>query len=208
MPTGEPEPCAPDPQRWDQRHARADAPSAPALVLRDHEHLLPTAGHALDLACGLGANALWLARRGLQVSAWDSSCVAIERLSAAAGAVGLIIDAQVRDLVTHPPPAECFDLIVVAHFLERRLAPAIAAALKPGGVLCYQTFVRDSVSDAGPRNPAYRLEANELLRLFPDLRVSVYREEGRLGDCARGVRDIALMVAWRVDRPRGSRVDL
>jgi 2-polyprenyl-3-methyl-5-hydroxy-6-metoxy-1,4-benzoquinol methylase len=188
-------------EHWDQRHARGDAPPGPSLVLRDHEHLLPTAGRALDLACGLGGNALWLARRGLQVSAWDSSPVAIERLSASAQAAGLAIDAQVRDVVLHPPPCDGFDLIVVTHFLERLLAPAIAAALKPGGVLCYQTFVRDAVSDCGPSNTAYRLGPNELLRLFPDLRVYVYREEGRLGDCARGVRDIALLVARRVERP-------
>jgi SAM-dependent methyltransferase len=188
-------------EHWDQRHARGDAPSGPSLVLRDHEHLLPASGRALDLACGLGANALWLAQRGLQVSAWDISPVAIERLSAAAGAAGLTVDAQVRDVIASPPPPECFDLIVVTQFLERRLAPAIAAALNPGGLLCYQTFVADGVSDSGPRNPAYRLGPNELLRLFPDLRVCVYRDEGRLGDCARGVRDIALLVASRCVSP-------
>ena len=157
----------------------------------------PPRAASLDLACGLGGNALWLAERGLEVSAWDLSPVAIERLRSSALSLGLTLDAVVRDVVADPPPAARFDLIVVTHFLERLLAPAIASALKPGGLLCYQTFVRESVSTRGPANPAYRLAPNELLHLFPGLRVCVYRDEGRVGDLSLGLRDLALLIARR-----------
>jgi SAM-dependent methyltransferase len=172
------------------------------LVLREYEHLLPPpesrTGEALDLACGLGASSLWLAQRGLRVSAWDLSPVAIARLSSKADELGLPITARVRDVIAEPPPPNRFDLVLVAHFLDRGLCPAIAASLRPGGVLFYQTFSRESVTDRGPADPGYRLAPNELLGLFPGLIVRAYRDEGRLGDTARGTRDLALFVAQRV----------
>jgi SAM-dependent methyltransferase len=151
----------------------------------------------LDLACGLGGNALLLGERGLEVDAWDLSPVAIERLAQAAAAGGIRVHTAVRDVLTRPPEPDSFDLILVSHFLERGLAPAIAAALRPAGLLFYQTFTREAVSDCGPANPAYRLATNELLGLFPDLVVRYYREEGRVGDLHLGTRDIAQLIAQR-----------
>ena len=181
--------------KWDNRYrANADLP-APALVLAQNAHLLPRQGRALDLACGLGANALFLAGFGLSVEAWDLSPVAIQRLSAQIGSTALTV--QVRDVVTQPPEPDSFDVIVVSHFLERSLAPALSAALHPGGLIFYQTFTREAASDSGPSNPDYRLAANELLKLFPDLLLRIYREEGRVGDLSRGCRDLALLVAQR-----------
>lgn len=184
---------------WNQRYAGSDAAEvSPARVLREFAHLLPRHGRALDLACGLGANALLLARRGLQVEAWDSSEVAIERLREAAGRDALELRAQVRDVVERPPQAGAFDVVFVSRFLERDLAPALQAALRPGGLLYYQTFVREAVhAERGPRRPEYRLAANELLGLFPGLRLIVYREEGRLGDPDTGFRDEAYAVFQR-----------
>lgn len=180
--------------KWDARYREADRIPAPALVLTENLHLLPRSGEALDLACGLGENALLLAEQGLAVSAWDLSPVATERLRREAAARGLGVTAEVRDVQAQPPAPEAFDVILVAHFLDRALAPAIAAALRPGGLLLYQTFTREAVSERGPTNPDHRLARNELLRLFPGLLVRFYREEGRLGDLGRGVRDLAMLV--------------
>ncbi len=185
-------------ERWDRRHGEAPDLGQVARVLAENDHLVTPGGAALDLACGRGASALHLARLGLRVSAWDLSPVAIGRLSRAAAAEGLAVDAQVRDLMADPLPPGRFDLILVSYFLERELAPAIVEALRPGGLLFYQTFTRQAVTDTGPTDPAWRLGENELLRLFhPPLVVRVYREEGRLGDLARGCRDIAMLVAQR-----------
>lgn len=186
---------------WNARYAAADADAArPAEVLRDFAHLLPARGRALDLACGLGANARLLARRGLEAEAWDGSEVAIERLNALAEVQGLAVRARVRDVLAEPPEPDGFDVIVVSRFLERALAPRLGAALRPGGLLYYQTFVRDAVDPArGPRQAQYRLGTNELLGLFRGLRVIVYREEGRLGDVASGLRDEAYAVFQRPD---------
>lgn len=187
-------------EKWDRRYRTAEGLPEPALILRDHEHLLPPGGAALDLACGLGASALWLAARGFRVRAWDLSPVAIARLRTLARERGLPVDASVRDVAAEPPEPGRFDLILVAHFLERGLCPAIAAGLRPGGLLLYQTFSRDPVSDRGPSDPAFRLAPNELLGLFPGLLVRAYRDEGRLGDTSRGIRDLVLFVAQRPDQ--------
>ena len=187
------------PPCWDERYRTAEAAPLPARVLTDWAHLLPPSGRALDLACGLGGNALWLAERGFRVSAWDSSAVAIARLTALARERRLPVEAEARDVVARPPEPGRFDLIVVAHFLERSLAPAIAAALSPGGVLLYQTFTREQVTERGPATPAYRLAPNELLGLFAGLRVRAFRDEGRLGDTGQGLRDLTQLVAQRTD---------
>jgi tellurite methyltransferase len=183
--------------KWDQRHREAQALPPPARVLTENAHLLPGAGHALDLACGLGANALFLAGRGLTVEAWDLSPVAIERLSREAAACGQQVTALVRDGVAQPPRPGSYDVVVVSHFLDRTLLPHLADALKPGGLLFYQTFSREAVSRNGPSNPAYRLADNELARAFSHLLLRFYREEGRLGDVRQGCRDLALLVAQK-----------
>jgi len=184
--------------RWDRRHGEAADLGQVARVLEQNGHLITPGGDAFDLACGRGASSLQLARLGMRVTAWDLSPVAIRRLSEAAAAQGLQVDARVRDVAQRPPMANSFDLILVSYFLERKLAPAILHALRPGGLLFYQTFTRQAVSDMGPANPEWRLADNELLKLFQPLRVRVYREEGRLGDLSRGCRDIAMLVAEKM----------
>jgi SAM-dependent methyltransferase len=189
-----------DADKWNRRYREAEnVQPVPAFVLSEYAHLLPARGAALELAAGLGGNALLLARLGLNVTAWDISAQAMQRLAEQAAAAGLAVHCEVRDVVAEPPPAERFDVIVVSRFLERTLCPAITAALRPGGLLFYQTFTREKVeSGAGPSNPDFLLQRNELLRLFPDLVVRLYREEGVLGDTGQGLRNEACLVAEKI----------
>lgn len=183
-------------RKWDGRYAETSAGVAPPLeVLAENAHLLPHHGEALDLACGLGGSALFLARRGLSTRAWDISVVAIEALQRMAG--DLPLRAEVRDLSARPLPATAFDVICVGHFLDRDLCPEIAAALRPGGLLFYQTYSLERVDDSGPGSERFRLARNELLRLFPGLIVRFYRDEGVVGDTRRGLRNRAQLVAQR-----------
>lgn len=164
--------------KWNQRYrGGGDERPVPATVLREHRHLLAESGEALDVACGLGGNAIELARLGYSVAAWDIADAAIERLSVQADNRDLAIKPLQRDVVAQPPAAGSFDLIVVSRFLDRGLCPALAAALKPGGLLMYQTFVRDKPPGAGPSNPDFLLAPNELLSLFSSLQVLSYQEQ-------------------------------
>jgi tellurite methyltransferase len=82
----------------------------------------------------------------------------------------LLYDVAVRDVSEQPPLPDSFDVIVVCRFLDRNLCPAIAAALKPGGILFYQTFTQ------GLSNPDYLLRNNELITLFSELDILEYHE--------------------------------
>lgn len=193
-----------DAGKWDAVYnAGNDGLPGPAAVLAENLHLLPTSGRALDLACGSGGNALTLARHGLDTIAWDFSTAAIKRLRTVATEQDLSVVAEVRNVLIEPPAPELFDVIVVSRFLERCIMNDIQASLRPQGLLYYQTFVRENVTERGPRNPAYRLAANELLRLFPTLRVLVYREEGRVGATQRGFRDEVMLVAQKAPSQHG-----
>ncbi len=185
--------------KWDTRHGDPLKQPAVSRVLEENLHLLPTSGEALELACGLGGNALALAAQGLEVTAWDLSPVAIERLQAFAAARGLKrLQAAVRDVEQAPPAPNSFDVIVVSYYLERPLIPHLIAALRPGGLIYYQTFTRIAVSDEGPSNAEFRLGDNELLDLFSGLKLRVYREENLLGDLTQGLRNVAMLVAQRL----------
>ena len=183
-------------QKWDALYSDlSDADIKPASFLVENSHLIPGEGSALDLACGLGANALYLARHGLTTTAWDLSAVAIEALQNKALGEGVELSAEVRDFSVEPLPVNAFDLIYVGNFLERSLCPQIERALRPGGVLFYQTWVVEKVSDEGPSNPDFLLSENELLRLFPNLKVRYFRDEGRLGDPDQGNRNRSVLIA-------------
>jgi len=181
-----------DQSKWDNRYRDADSAPRAALVLSENLHLLPTQGKALDLACGLGGNALLLAQQGLEVEAWDISPVAIEKLTKQA--TGLSIQTKVVDITAESLPVGEFDVIVVSYFLDRRLAPAIIRALRPNGLLFYQTF-NQRLLGRGPSNPAWRLQDKELLSLFAPLSLRYYREDSL--DEEHALADEAMLVAQK-----------
>ena len=184
--------------KWDKTFSQSENKNTVANeVLQQNAHLLPAFGAALDLACGLGGNALLLAQAGLETHAWDISGVALAKLQASAQGAGLKILTQTRDVEINPPAPDCFDVIVVGHFLYRPGFDALLAALKMNGLLFYQTFTREKVSQSGPSNPDYLLGKNELLDLCRDMKILVYREENKQGDISRGWRDRAMLVAQK-----------
>ncbi len=177
--------------KWNRIYGQRSTPGTPSQLLTEHAFLLPDQGSALDLACGLGANACFLSEKGLSTEAWDISDVALTRLNQQQPQ----IQTQIRDVESQPPAEESFDVIVVTDFLYRPICPAISAALRPGGLLFYQTFCRDKITQSGPSNPSFLLENNELLSLFSDLQVLFYEEFSRFGDLNQGQRNKASLIA-------------
>jgi 2-polyprenyl-3-methyl-5-hydroxy-6-metoxy-1,4-benzoquinol methylase len=162
----------------------------PSDWLVAHEALLPASGAALDLACGIGRHALWLAERGLHVRALDRDAAAITALSREAVRRHLTIDAQVLDLEDGQVDLghQRYDVTVVFSYLHRPLMPSIIASIRPGGLLFYETFTRAQARRGKPTNPAFLLEAGELRRLTVGLELL----DGREGEF--GGRDIASAV--------------
>lgn len=117
-------------------------------------------GRALDLACGVGRNAVWLAERGWQVIAVDFSDVALEHARARAAAHGVAVGWQRADLREYEPPAGAFDLVLVAYLQlpaaqRRAVWRRAAAAVAPGGRLLVVGHHLDNLEHgyAGPRSP-------------------------------------------------------
>jgi tellurite methyltransferase len=183
--------------KWNHRYQSVSALPPPCQVLANYTYLLPVTGKAVDLACGLGANALLLAQHGLETYAWDYAPAAITRLQSEAQNQQLHLHTEIRDIITSPPPPTSFDVIVICHFLARKLVPTLVAALKPQGLLFYQTFTRTTVTDCGPHNAEFRLADGELLQLFQALRPVIYHEERDIGDTTQGLRNEAMLIAQK-----------
>lgn len=165
--------------RWDRQHAQSDGMEAPSSFLRqilesDSWEIAP--GRALDVACGKGRNALYLAGRGFDVTAIDISAVALEKGRKQAEERSLSIDWQQADLEQLQFPAAGYDLIVNINYLQRSLIPQIKTALKTGGHVIFETYLIDQQASGHPKNPEYLLAHNELRDRFRDFRVLCYRE--------------------------------
>ncbi len=154
--------------KWDERYKQGehlnDKPHP--LVMEFAAKLKP--GRALDMACGVGRHALYLAERGWQVTAVDSSNVAIEMLLERASKLSLQVDARVADLETGEFVIEPnnFDLIVNCCYLQRNLFPAISAGVKLGGCALAVVAMVDDDPAVKPMNPAFLLQPGELRAKF------------------------------------------
>ncbi len=164
---------------WDVVYAEKsilDATPADVLVL--NQHLLSTKGLALDFASGLSGNGLYLAEKGYEVSAWDMSDVAVNKINQYAKNKSLSIYANVYDLEKNRPGIKKqFDLVVVSYFLNREGLRYLYDILKDGGLLFYQTFSGKQYKGQGPAREKFRLKKNELLDVFSDMQLLFYRED-------------------------------
>ena len=171
--------------RWPRDCEGSARMNRPSAWLTGNRDLLPASGDSLDLACGSGRHAVWLAEQGFRVLAVDRDAAAIKALSDEASRRGLSISAEVVDLENGRPfvQPDAFDLIVVVHYLHRPLFPSIVSALRRGGVLVYETFTRAQAARGKPTNPAFLLEEGELTSLVQPLEILESREgdfEGRM----------------------------
>ena len=131
-------------------------------------------GSVLDLACGGGRHARFLAAAGHAVLAVDRDAAALATLAGVPG-----VTTREADLEGAPWPltGAQFDGIVVTRYLHRPLLLPLAAALAPGGVLIYETFAAGNERFGRPRNPEFLLEPGELLELARGrLRVLAYED--------------------------------
>lgn len=144
-----------------------DSPSAPvtapsAWVVR-HAGLIPAGGPVLDLACGAGRHARYLASRGHPVTAADIDTGGVADLAGQAGFHVLQLDLEAG---AWPFAPASFAGIVVTNYLHRPHFELLPGTLTAGGVLIIETFAAGNERLGRPRNPGFLLAAGELLAAF------------------------------------------
>jgi len=132
--------------------------------------LLTPGSRVLDVASGGGRHARYLAGLGHAVTAVDREPPALPGVRS--------LQADLEDGSPWPLGGERFDGIVVANYLYRPIFPALAAALAPGGILIYETFMTGNERFGRPANPAFLLRPGELWTAFGGLQVIAF-EQGR-----------------------------
>jgi tellurite methyltransferase len=177
-------------EQWNQRYRAGeqvfDAPSP--LVVQFTRELTP--GFALDLACGPGRNALYLAKHGWRVIAVDGSPVAVELLLRSNPSIDArVVNLEAGEFQIEP---EAFDLVLSCYFLERSLIAPMKAAIRPGGVLIAIVHLADADQ---PRGTSARAYPGELRGLFEGWSILHYREGDPDESCHR--HGVAELVAQR-----------
>jgi SAM-dependent methyltransferase len=119
-------------------------------------------GNVLDVACGNGRHARYLAALGHKVLAVDLDAATLGALAAVAATQTRVVDLEGAPW---PFDGEFFDAVVVTRYLHRPLLPLMVTALAPGGVLIYETFAAGNERYGRPRNPEFLLQHGELLEL-------------------------------------------
>ncbi len=197
----EPTPCSPDRERWNRKYRGRDLgalETEPAEWLVVHRELLERQprGAALDVACGGGRHAIYLARLGFEVDAFDVSDVVIAWLREQVRRQGLPVHTRRRDLERQPLPRARYQVIALFNYLERSLFAGLREALVPGGLLFFETFTRDHRKPSGRlMKEDFTLEKGELCRAFDRLEILDYREVTLSPQDPRRARAVASLVA-------------
>lgn len=172
-----------DRQRWNTRYREQAGTGEPSGFLRSLEDRLPSTGRALDVAGGAGHDALWLARRGLDVTLADISDVALERAGEAAREARVGLRLQRLDVELEPLPPGPYALVLCLNFLWRPLFAEFPKVLAPGGLLVFAQPTRSNLRRHAHPSARFLLEDGELPRLVQGLEIVSYTEgwteEGR-----------------------------
>jgi protein-L-isoaspartate O-methyltransferase len=171
-----------DREKWNSKYSGAEtAPSKPSAVLVALSPYLPTRGHALDIAGGAGRNAIWLARRGLDVTIADISSVGLALARERAAAANVKIQTTELDLEQQPLPPGPYDLVLSNCYLCRHLFPHFSNDLTDDGrLVVIQPTKRNLEKNEKPPFD-YLLEEGELRKLAAGLEI-VHYEEGWSAD--------------------------
>lgn len=186
-------------KKWDARYAAGAYAGRghPSKLLADWVARIPR-GRALDVACGRGRNALYLAQHGFEVDAIDISPVALERAALLPGASGVCWSNVDLDQPTPPIPAGPYDLIVLVRYVNLRIYPMLIEQLADHGVLLTEQHLQTTAEVTGPRNPDFRVAPGALRRLCRELQ-PLYEFEGLLTDPDQRPVALVQLVAQKRD---------
>ena len=151
-----------DKERWNKKYKNNIIPTKTVEVVEKYAQLVK-GNKALDLACGMGRNSIFLASSGFEVDALDISPLAIESLQNMKN-----INAQEVDFDTYELKENSYDLIVCTYFLKRELFLQIEKALTEDGIFIFETFMHHEENSKVPSNKSFLLNEGELEATFDD----------------------------------------
>ncbi len=161
-------------ETWDDRYAHGKYSSAKPHKLLIELAEKMKAGKALDLACGTGRHAIFLAEKDWRVTAVDNSSVGIEIAKQRANEKGLTIDFRVADLEKGEFQIEenSYDLICDFYYLQRELFNEMKKGVKPGGIIISTIHIYGE----GEKSGRFLLREGELKEFFNDFEILHYHE--------------------------------
>jgi SAM-dependent methyltransferase len=190
----------PDASFWDERYsndAKWRRPRLPRNLVTSHLELLPRDGLVLDVACGTTSTGMHLAGYGWRVVALDVSNAALRIAQAEVRKEALPVSFALMDLTDPWLPSDHFDVILNLYYLSRPLMRTYRTSIKPGGLLFFETFLREeNFSSDVDGNPEHYLYPLELKDAFKDWQIIDYAETQR-NDRPGRARKIAQLVARR-----------
>lgn len=134
---------------------------------------------ALDVACGLGTNSMFLAKNGFKVHAVDISDVAIKELNRKISEEQLPIQGHVCDLTKANINlfSDSYDLIINTYYLDRSLFPLIKNLVKQNGYLFMETFFLSPCNTNKHISDTYKLHSQELIKEFSNWQILYFEED-------------------------------
>ena len=180
--------------RWNERYREPqyENPLPPRRLLVDNASLLPKGGRALDIAAGTGRNAHFLETHGFQVIGVDVSWQALRRAARFAPASHWVL----ADLERFSVPDNSFDVILNFYYLQRNLWPVFCRALRPGGLLFFETLTQAMRSHRPDLQDCNLLAAGELETAFPLMETLHYSEGWVVSDHGKQ-KAVASLIARR-----------
>ena len=199
-----------DSRGWDRRYATSELvwTAEPNRFLVAEAADL-AAGRALDLACGEGRNAVWLAERGWEVTGVDFSAVGLDKAQALAEQRGVLVHLLLEDLCEYAPPAAAFDLVAVLYLhiafpVMRAVLRRAAAAVAPGGTLLVVGHDPPNIEHGhgGPQDPEILMDPDDIAAAL-DVLLIERAERVRRPVASAGEDAYAIDALVRATRPQG-----
>lgn len=166
-------------------HTASPLTAAPSEWIQRFAPLLPDRTQVLDVACGSGRHAAYLAQLGHRVTGIDRNTEALSQLPSHVTPVAADIENG-----AWPLAGQQFDAVIVTHYLWRALWPQLLASVREGGILLYETFAQGNEAYGKPSRPDFLLAPGELLQVCAGWHVIAY-EHGLRNQPDRVVQRIA-----------------
>ena len=161
-----------DKEKWDAKYLKKSQLLRPRAASKNlQDYIVYCKGNrALDLACGAGRNAIFLAECGFDVDALDIAEIAIEALNIEAKQKNLLskINTYQVDLDTYEIKEDIYDIIVMTNFLDRAVLKSSMGALKKDGILFVETYMINDENEKTQSDPNNLLKSQELKEMLND----------------------------------------